>query len=140
MGSMLFLFVLAILLSTNVDTLTDLAINAIKDAESEGADVSILVERFNKAESIIASKECDESCIKEHDSLLQSIIEDANRLKSEVRESKLINNSILFSIYIPLITFVISLGVFWLYNFITDYNVQKFMSMEIEYNEDEKFQ
>ncbi len=117
-----------LLITSSLEGISKEAIIAILEAESYDVDVSTLIERFNYLQNL---DNCNQECIDEYN----SIIEDANNLKNTTR-SKMINNYIfIFGIYIPIIAFLSSLLIIYIYDYINKFNLDRFMRMEIEYND-----
>ncbi len=135
----MFIILLVLLMNANnmnVDVVTNLAIESIKDAEKNGADVSELIGRFNKANSLLMD-ECDEACMTNYNSMLESIINDAKILKEKNNEQRMMTSILVFGIYVPITVLGLSIVVVYIYNFVEEYNIRKFMNMEIEYKDDE---
>ena len=122
---------------TTLDS-TTVAMNAIQQAGSAGADVSELVGRFNSAIGILEQAESSnfnscgsrDECVQTANAMFVSIAQDATVLKeqSDMEANVKLIVSLLFSV---LAAFIISLLGLSLYRLAHYYSIRKFLDMEI---------
>jgi hypothetical protein len=122
----------------------DLALNDIKDAEYNGADVSILIEKFNAALGLMEQANTNKhttcfsynSCLDSAVTILNSIINDSAFLKDEAIRISGYRNVTLMGIYLPSIAFFSLLFVFYLYNTWKSFQRDRFLNMHIKERRD----
>jgi hypothetical protein len=122
----------------------DLALKGIQDAERSGADVSILIEKFNAAlglmEQANTSKRATcfgyDSCLDSAATILNSIIKDSAFLKDEAIRISGYENVTVMGVYLPLIAFFLLLFVFYFYKTWKSFQRDRFLNMQIKERRD----
>ncbi len=118
----------------------DLALTGIQDAERNGADVSILTEKFNKALGLIEQANTSDyvtcfgydSCLDGAITIFNSISKDSVILKDEANVLSVSNNVFVMGIILPLIAFFSLLIIFYLYKTWKSFQKDKFLNMQIK--------
>jgi hypothetical protein len=118
----------------------DLALKGIQDAERYGADVSILIEKFNRALGLIEQANTSDyvtcfdydNCLDSAITVFNSISNDSVFLKDEANRLSVYRNVTVMGIYLPLIAFFSLLVIFYLYKTWKSFQKDKFLNMQIK--------
>jgi hypothetical protein len=118
----------------------DLALKGIQDAERYGADISILVEKFNKALGLIEQANTSnyatcfgyDNCLDSAITVFNSISKDSVILRDEANRLSGYKNVIVMGICLPLIAFFSLLFIFYLYKTWKSFQKDKFLNMQIK--------
>jgi hypothetical protein len=118
----------------------DLALKDIQDAERNGADISILTEKFNKALGLIEQANTSDyvtcfgygNCLDGAITIFNSISKDSVILKDEANMLSISNNVFVMGIILPLIAFFSLLFIFYLYKTWKSFQQDKFLNMQIK--------
>jgi hypothetical protein len=118
----------------------DLALKDIQDAERNGADVSILIEKFNAALGLMEQANTKnhaicfgyDSCLDSAITILNSISKDSAFLKGEANRLSGYNNVTVMGIYLPSVTFFSLLFAFYIYETWKSFQRDRFLSMQIK--------
>lgn len=129
---MILLLILLLLNSMSLDDAIDRALESINAAEDAGAETSVLVDRMNK---VLEQMECDK-CIDDIKAELASIIKEAEALRDEAISKKEMNAIFIYSIYVPIASFLVSFFALYVYDRWKVYDDNKFLSMRIKERED----
>jgi len=116
----------------------DHALNAIREAEAAGADVSTLVTQFNYGTELVRKAESSdfgscgsyEGCISEADSTFSSITDQATISKDNAKESSFAG-LMTTEVYVVIGAFVTSMFVFYCYKHWKSSKLRKFLDKEI---------
>jgi hypothetical protein len=119
----------------------DIALQAIRDAEATGADVSELVDKFNVAldqlrqaeESHFDSCVSRDDCIASANRIFESIENEAHKLSDEAKNS-LYQRILSSEVYAVVIAFGMSLGLLYVYKHYKSYQLRKFLDMDIVFS------
>ena len=118
----------------------DLALKDIQDAERNGADVSILIEKFNAALGLIEQANTKnhttcfgyDSCLDSAVTILNSISKESAFLKDEANRVSGYKNVTVMGIYLPSIAFFSLLFAFYLYKTWKAFQRDRFLNMQIK--------
>ncbi len=102
-----------------VKATTNQALKSVKSAEVAGADVSLLVERFNVAIDLQHQAESSnytdctsaDDCIIQSNDMMLAIIEDASELGNQATAKNEQRNIMTFTLYLPLGSFAASVAI-----------------------------
>jgi hypothetical protein len=125
--------------SESVEATADQALRSIKTAELSGADVSGLIDRFNAAIELQEQAENDlyENCPSHNDcatqanDILLSIVDDAASLGSQAAAKKEQPTMMLFTIYVPVSSFIASVAIVGSYRAWKSWRARRFEKMNI---------
>lgn len=118
----------------------DLALKGIQDAERSGADISMLIEKFNAAVGLIEEANTKNyvtcsgynSCLDSAVTILNSISKDSAFLKDEANRLSGSKDVTVMGIYLPLMAFFSLLFAFYLYKTWKSVQREKFLNMLIK--------
>ena len=118
----------------------DLALRNIQDAERTGADISILIEKFNAALGLMEQANTKnhatcfsyDNCLDSATSILNSISKDSEFLKDEANRLSGYKNVTVIGIYVPSIAFFSLLFAFHLYKTWKSFQRDRFLKMQIK--------
>ena len=118
----------------------DLALNGIKDAERNGADVSVLIEKFNAALGLMEQANTKnhatcfgyDSCLDSAVTILNSISKESAFLKDEANRVSGYKNVTVMGVYLPSIVFLSLLFAFYLYKTWKSFQRDRFLKMQIK--------
>jgi hypothetical protein len=118
----------------------DLALRDIQDAERNGAEISLLIEKFNTALGLIEQANTSkyatclgyDNCLDSATTIFNSISEDSLILKDEANRLSSYTNVIVIGIYLPLSAFFSLLFIFYLYKTWKSVQKDKFLNMQIK--------
>jgi hypothetical protein len=124
------------------DPSMDQALKSINEASAEGADVSVLVERFNYALNFLREAEISDTkncsydeCVPRANEIFMSIIDDATILKEKAKEVSVHERMLTFILFAPLSAFTASILGIYSYIAWKSYQMKKFLNMEIREKE-----
>ena len=120
------------------------ALDRINEAENSGADVSVLVQRFNDALDFLQQAQTSnfrscpayEACIKNALDTFSSISNDSLIPQEKTSRSSGYENILVIGIYIPVTTFFALLFIFYIYRLWKSFNEKKFLNKEIRKNQE----
>jgi hypothetical protein len=122
-----------------VEATADQALRSIRAAEASGADVSHLTERFNTAldfqrqatDSAFTSCSGRDECIIQANDMLLSIVDESSAIRSEAAAGKEAADTLTFTAYVPVSSFVVSVAIVVLYRSWKSRRAKKFEALEI---------
>ena len=118
---------------------TNQALKSIKSAEASGADVTALVERFNKAIDLQEEAERGDyescpsynECIVQSNTMMLSIVEDSSLLGNQLTAKFEQVSAMTFTVYVPIGSFALSVVIVLTYRAWVARRSRKYQSMDI---------
>ncbi len=121
-----------------INTSSEQAVQSIKDAELAGADVSMLIQKYNKALDLIQGNveigqaACSEdNCIAQANELLKSIVHDSSAMMTNKTSAEDQSSLMIILLYSALAAFCLSIATVVLYKFWKSYTINRFLNMAI---------
>lgn len=119
---------------------TDQALRSIKNAEVSGVDTDPLIEKFNVAMDLVAQAEyeeynscpSDDECVLQANTILLSIVDQASSSSNQASARNEQLNTMIFTVYLPAISFVISLVILVTYRTWKSRKLKRFQTLNIE--------
>jgi hypothetical protein len=118
---------------------TNQALRSIRNADESGADVSRLIDRFNAAIELQEQaengryKDCPSynECVLKANDMLLSIVDEASSLSTQVTGKKEQASVIMFTVYIPIASFIGSVSIVVGYRAWKSWRARRFEKLEI---------
>jgi hypothetical protein len=119
---------------------TDQALRSIKNAEASGVDTDPLIEKFNVAMDLVAQAEYEEyiscpsydECVLQANTILLSIVDRASSSSNQASARNEQLNTMTFTVYLPAISFVISIVVLVTYRTWKSRKLKRFQTLNIQ--------
>lgn len=121
---------------------TDQALRSIKNAEASGVDTVSLIEKFNVAMTLVAQAEYEEysscpsydECVFQANTILLSIVDQASSSSNQASARNEQLNTMIFTVYVPAISFVISILTLVTYRTWKSRKLKRFQTLNIQEN------
>lgn len=122
-----------------LEATADQALRSIRAAEASGADVSHLTERFNTAldfqrqatDNAFTSCSGPDECVIQANDMLLSIVDESSAIRSEASAGQEAADILTFTVYVPVLSFVVSVAMVVFYNSWKSRRAKKFEELEI---------